>query len=88
MKYIITDKGEVNIGQEQTYHARLAEECKGKVIAAGHYKRNEDGTYEVYGSSIGYSINAKPEDAITLQNWENAQAKLLSDKIEGNTPWS
>ena len=37
MKYIITDKNEVKIGDG--YHADLAEKCEGKVIRAGHCKK-------------------------------------------------
>lgn len=64
MKYIITDVGEVAIG-ENTYHQILAEKVRGRVVAAGHCKL-VDGKYEVYGSSFGYAIDSKPEDAIQL----------------------
>jgi len=66
MKYIITDKGEVRTGG--AYHVDMAIKCKGKVIGAGHCNKKEDGSYEVYGSSIGYSIESKPEDAFLLNN--------------------
>ena len=64
MKYIITDKNEVKIGDG--YHADLAEKCEGKVIRAGHCKKLEDGSYEVWGKSIGYDIDSQKEDATLL----------------------
>lgn len=63
MKYIITDKGEVRTGGG--FHVHLAEDCKGKVVAAGHCRI--DGTaVEVWGESIGYNIKSKPEDAAVI----------------------
>ena len=64
MKYIITDKNEVRTGG--MYHKEMGDECEGKVIRAGHYTKNKDGTYKVFGESIGYSIEAKEEDAQIL----------------------
>lgn len=64
MKYIITDKNEVRIGG--MYHQDMANDCEGKVISAGHCERLEDGTFKVFGRSIGFNIQAKPEDALIL----------------------
>lgn len=64
MKYIITDKNEARIGG--MYHQDMANECEGKVIRAGHCAKNEDGTYRVWGESIGFNISAKPEDGDIL----------------------
>ena len=66
MKYIITDKNEVKIGNG--YHFELASECKGKVIRAGHCNKLVDGKYEVFGESLGYKINSKKEDAEIINN--------------------
>lgn len=67
MKYIITDKNEVKIGFD--YHQVMGDKCSGKVIRAGHCKLKEDGNYEVWGSSIGYGINSKPEDAKLIKQF-------------------
>jgi len=64
MKYIITDKGEVKTGG--MFHVDMGVQCKGRVIAAGHCDRLPDGTFKVWGESIGYNIESKPEDALTL----------------------
>ena len=64
MKYIITDQNEARIGNG--YHSDLAEDCNGKVIRAGHCKKLEDGSYEVWGKSIGYNIDSQKEDATLL----------------------
>jgi hypothetical protein len=72
MKYIITDKNEAKIGG--MYHQDMGRECEGKVIAAGHCSKNEDGTYTVWGNSYGYGIESKPEDA-----------KLLTDLLSEQT---
>lgn len=64
MKYIITDENEIRIGNG--YHFELAQGCKGKVIKAGHCLQNKDGTYKVWGGSIGFNINSKQEDAELL----------------------
>lgn len=69
MKYIITDKDEARIGGR--YHHNMLEDCKGKVIRAGHCEKNEDGTYKVWGSSIGFNINSKSEDAELLKTLIN-----------------
>lgn len=68
MKYIITDKGEVKTGG--MYHQDMGDHCEGRVISAGHYDII-NGLVKVHGSSIGYGINAKPEDAIILQKHLN-----------------
>jgi len=69
MKYIITDKNEVKIGG--MFHQDMGDECDGKVIRAGHCSKNEDGTYKVWGESIGYNIKAQEEDAkLLLDNKE------------------
>jgi len=33
---------------------------------AGHCKKLEDGSYEVWGKSIGYNIDSQKEDATLL----------------------
>ena len=66
MKYIITDKNEAKIGNG--YHFELAIGCEGKVIRAGYCNKLVDGTYEVFGESIGYKINSLKEDATLLTN--------------------
>ena len=71
MKYVITDQGEVALGHN-TFHQILGEKCKGKVIAAGHC-RLVDTKYEVYGESIGYGIQSKPEDA----DFINSSSKVV-----------
>ena len=65
MKYIITDKDEVRLGG--SFHQIMAEDCEGHVISAGHCEKNPDGTFRVFGESIGYGIKAKQEDATRLQ---------------------
>jgi hypothetical protein len=67
MKYIITDKNEAKIGEPFTFHSTLARDCEGEVIRAGHCEKIEDGSYRVWGESIGYSIPSQPEDAKLLQ---------------------
>jgi len=64
MKYVISDKGEVKIGGG--FHADLAANFKGEVVAAGHCLIGTDGKYEVFGESIGFRIKSKPEDAEIL----------------------
>lgn len=64
MKYVITDTGEAKVGGG--FHMDLARGLSGNVIAAGHCELNADGTYRVFGRSIGYNINSKPEDAKRL----------------------
>ena len=64
MKYIITDKGEVRTGG--AYHMDMADDCEGRVIAAGHYTVT-DGRVYVWGESIGYRIQAKADDRIALR---------------------
>jgi hypothetical protein len=61
MKYIITDQNEIKMGG--SFHQDMGDECKGRVIIAGHCSMNPDGTYRVWGSSIGYGIDAQTEDA-------------------------
>ena len=72
MKYIITDKREVRTGGG--YHIDLAQGCEGKVIAAGHCER-ENGKVRVYGESIGFKIQSKPEDA-----------KIIGEALKGLLP--
>lgn len=66
MKYIITDQNEARTGG--AYHQDMAQDCNGRVIRAGHCKKNQDGTYSVWGESFGYGISAKPEDADILED--------------------
>lgn len=68
MKYIITDQNEVVIGPG--YHITLAKEVKGKVIRAGHV-HFQDGLTKVSGSSVGFDIQAQPEDAEIINNCPN-----------------
>lgn len=69
MKYIITDKNEVRVGGG--FHHDMAETCEGSVIRAGHCELNEDGSYRVWGESIGFRIQAKPEDADLIKKYIN-----------------
>lgn len=64
MKYVITDKNEAKVGGP--YHHDLAKDLKGKVVAAGHCIRQADGTWKVWGSSIGFNIDAQISDAAIL----------------------
>lgn len=64
MKYIITDQEEARVGSD--FHSELARGCKGKVIAAGHCRYDEGLGWIVWGSSVGYEIMAKKEDAQLL----------------------
>lgn len=66
MKYIITDENEIRLGSS-TFHSWLADNCKGRVVAAGHCNLI-NGKYEVFGESIGFRIKSKPEDADILNN--------------------
>ena len=66
MKYVITDQNEAGV-QNGGFHFEIANKLKGRVERAGHCKRNDDGTYEVFGESIGYGIHAQPEDAKLLE---------------------
>lgn len=78
MKYVITDRGEVEVGMEHEYHRELAGRCEGWVIAAGHYKvvdRFAEQKVEVYGESIGFGIAAKPEDANALEKMLGLNSK-------------
>lgn len=59
MKYIITDKKEIVIGN--MFHPELAMNCLGKVISAGRIKI-EKGKLKVFGKSNSYDIDSKPED--------------------------
>lgn len=67
MKYIITDQQEARVGGG--FHSDLASDCKGKVIAAGHCRYDEGLGWIVWGSSIGYDIMAKKEDAELLAKY-------------------
>lgn len=69
MKYIITDKNEAVIGG--LFHQDMGDECEGKVIRAGHCRKDESGNYLVFGESIGYSIASQPEDAELLKKLLN-----------------
>lgn len=64
MKYIITDQNEVKVGG--AFHQDMGDKCSGRVVRAGHCKRNDDGTYTVWGGSFGYGIDSKKEDAELL----------------------
>jgi hypothetical protein len=64
MKYIITDKNEAKVGG--AFHQDMGDECEGRVVSAGHCRQNSDGSYSVFGESIGYGIESKPEDAEML----------------------
>lgn len=70
MKYVISDKGEVNIGENHQYHMNLAKDFKGKVVAAGYCEKTPDNTYRVFGQSIGFDMMAQPEDATILNNFK------------------
>lgn len=67
MKYIITDIGEVIVG-EDTFHEFLHKGAEGtKVVSAGHCDfMDHDGSVKVYGRSVDYRIEAKFEDAEIL----------------------
>lgn len=74
MKYIIAKKKSedgliAKVGG--AYHADMHTIEMGEVVSAGHCERQEDGTYRVWGSSIGYNIQSKPEDAELLQTLLN-----------------
>lgn len=69
-KYIITDKGEVVIG-ENTYHHELAKHVKGKIVGAGHVAFVGNNKPHVFGQSFGYNMKAKPEDAEVIRNAKN-----------------
>lgn len=75
MKYVISDKGEVNIGREGQYHADLARNFEGAVIAAGHCNQNDDGTWRVFGSSVGFRIESEPKDAEILNKYAPTNTK-------------
>lgn len=66
MKYIITDKNEIKIGPDYTFHHNLAKDFKGNVVSAGLCEKKEDGTFRVFGESFGFGISSKPEDANIL----------------------
>ena len=66
---------EVSIGTG--YHSELARGFKGKVVRAGHCEKQPDGSYKVWGESIGYGILAQSEDA-----------KILSGEINLEEPCS
>ncbi len=68
MKYIITDQGEVRIGHEYQFHRMIADGVRGRVNAAGYCEMAEDGTYRVFGESLGFSIGSKPEDVWLLNH--------------------
>lgn len=49
------------------YHQDMHTSEMGEIIGAGHCEKLEDGTYRVWGRSIGYCIDAKIEDAKMLK---------------------
>lgn len=71
MKYIITgSEYEPTVILGNRNHETLAESVCGKYrkpCSAGHFKI-VNGKVEVYGGSIGYDIDAKPEDAEIIQH--------------------
>lgn len=67
MKYVITDRDEAEVGREDSYHFEIARDLRGKVIRAGHCEKKEDGSWDVWGRSIGYQIDSKPEDGDVLK---------------------
>lgn len=74
MKYVISDKGEVNIGGG--FHIDLASDFIGKVVSAGWCEK-EDGKWRVFGGSIGYRIKSKPEDAEILERFSAEENKKV-----------
>lgn len=72
MKYIIGgDEFQPRVIIGNTMHSALAETVLGKYRkprSAGHMKI-VDGKVEVYGKSIGFGIEAKPEDAIIISRF-------------------
>lgn len=72
MKYIIGGgefEPKVIIGN--TMHSILAETILGKYRKPGSagYMKIVNGKVEVYGKSIGFGIEAKPEDAIIISRF-------------------
>jgi len=68
MKYVITEKGSVILGN-RGFHFDLAQVVAGehdRVIAAGTC-RMKNGKVEVYGGSAGYGIDAQPHDAAAIE---------------------
>lgn len=78
MKYIITSYNNVAIGNEQLLHSDLATGVGGSVEGAG-YIRFRNGGVEVYGSSIGYGIDAKETDATRIGMYLGLEAKLVRE---------
>lgn len=66
MKYIITDKNEVRIGN--TYHYDLAKNCIGQVVRAGHISLKD---IEVFGRSNTFNINSSLEDGNLIKEIDN-----------------
>ncbi len=65
MKYVITSHNNFAIGCG-AYHQDLAKGLTGNVVSAG-YMKFVDGKIKVYGNSVGYMIDSKPEDAKLLE---------------------
>jgi len=57
MKYIITDKNEIRIGN--IYHYDLANSCSGKVVRAGHINIKDA---DIFGKSNTFNIKANKSD--------------------------
>ena len=66
MKYVITDHNKLACGTG-CYHADLAQAITGKVVSAGEFKI-ENGLVKVWGTSSGFGISSKEEDAKFIQD--------------------
>jgi hypothetical protein len=69
MKYVISIRGSVGVGPSQELHKSIASRhgiLHRDVVAAGHYEVHL-GKVKVYGSSIGFNVDAKEEDAPLIQ---------------------
>jgi hypothetical protein len=69
MKYIIAENknGGLVAKVGGMYHSDMHTIEMGMLVGAGYCERNEDGTYRVWGESLGYGIKSKPEDAKLLK---------------------
>lgn len=81
MKYVISDQNEINIGTESKFHQELAENFKGKVIAAGYCNKDANNQWKVSGESIGFMIKAKPEDEKILNKKTTENKQTLEDLV-------